>query len=121
MKRFRSALLVFCLAAMSVGQAHAQMWPSRPIKLIIPTGPGSAIDAMGRLIAAGVSRTLGQSMFVENVPSAAGIRAHETAARAAPDGYTLLFTNTSGLGINLITFKQLPYDPTRDFSAIALA
>ena len=59
-------------------------------------------------------------MFVENVPGASGILAHENAARAAPDGYTLLFTNTSGMAINLISFKQLPYDPTRDFTAVAV-
>jgi tripartite-type tricarboxylate transporter receptor subunit TctC len=76
---------------------------------------------MARLIADSVSRSLGQSAFVENVPGASGILAHETAARAAPDGYTLLFTNTSGMAINLISFKQLPYDPTRDFTAVAVA
>jgi tripartite-type tricarboxylate transporter receptor subunit TctC len=97
-----------------------QTWPSRPIKLIVPTGPGAATDVMARLVADGVSRTLGQAMFVENVPGASGILAHETAARAAPDGYTLLFTNTSGMAINLISFKQLPYDPTRDFTAVAV-
>ncbi|HWS07161.1 MAG TPA: tripartite tricarboxylate transporter substrate binding protein [Xanthobacteraceae bacterium] len=97
-----------------------QNWPSRPIKLIVPTGPGAATDVMARLVADGVSRTLGQAMFVENVPGASGILAHETAARAAPDGYTLLFTNTSGMAINLISFKQLPYDPTRDFTAVAV-
>jgi tripartite-type tricarboxylate transporter receptor subunit TctC len=75
---------------------------------------------MARLLADGVSRTLGQTMFVENVPGASGILAHETAARAAPDGYTLLFTNTSGMAINRISFKKLPYDPTRDFIAVAL-
>jgi len=107
------------------GGAHAetfsnQTWPSRPIKLIVPTGPGAATDVMARLVADGVSRTLGQAMFVENIPGASGILAHENAARAAPDGYTLLFTNTSGMAINLISFKQLPYDPTRDFTAVAV-
>jgi tripartite-type tricarboxylate transporter receptor subunit TctC len=76
---------------------------------------------MARLIADAVSRTIGRPMFVENMPGASGILAHETAARAAPDGYTLLFTNTSGMAINLISFKRLPYDPTRDFAAVALA
>jgi tripartite-type tricarboxylate transporter receptor subunit TctC len=54
------------------------------------------------------------------VPGASGILAHQTAARAAPDGYTLMFTNTSGMAINFISFKQLPYDPTRDFTAVAM-
>ena len=104
----------------SAQTSGTQTWPSRPIKLIVPTGPGAATDVMARLIADAVSRTIGQAMFVENVPGASGILAHEMAARAAPDGYTLLFTNTSGMAINLISFKQLPYDPTRDFTAVAV-
>jgi tripartite-type tricarboxylate transporter receptor subunit TctC len=109
-----------CATMMAVGQASADTWPSRPIKLIVPTGAGAATDVMARLLADGVSRTLGQTIFVENIPGASGILGHETAAHATPDGYTLLFTNTSGMAINLISFKQLPYDPTRDFTAVAL-
>ncbi len=119
--------IALCCAVIALSGAagaqtsSTQTWPSRPIKLIVPTGPGAATDVMARLIADAVSRTIGQAMFVENVPGASGILAHEMAARAAPDGYTLLFTNTSGMAINLISFKQLPYDPTRDFTAVALA
>jgi tripartite-type tricarboxylate transporter receptor subunit TctC len=110
-----------CIAVAIAGAANAETWPSRPIKLIVPTGPGAATDIMARLIADAVSHTIGRPMFVENMPGASGILAHETVARAAPDGYTLLFTNTSGMAINLISFKHLPYDPTRDFAAVALA
>jgi tripartite-type tricarboxylate transporter receptor subunit TctC len=113
--------LIALSGAAGAQTSGTQTWPSRPIKLIVPTGPGAATDVMARLIADAVSRTIGQAMFVENVPGASGILAHEMAARAAPDGYTLLFTNTSGMAINLISFKQLPYDPTRDFTAVALA
>jgi tripartite-type tricarboxylate transporter receptor subunit TctC len=112
--------LFVCALALLAAPANAQSWPSRPVKLIVPTGPGAATDVMARLVADGVSRTLGQPMVVENMPGASGILAHQAAARAAPDGYTLLFTNTSGMAINLISFKQLPYDPTRDFTAVAL-
>jgi tripartite-type tricarboxylate transporter receptor subunit TctC len=111
---------LWCIALSIGSAANAQTWPSRPIKLIVPTGPGAATDIMARLIAESVSRTLGRPMFVENMPGASGILAHETAARAAPDGYTLLFTNTSGMAINPISFKHLPYNPTRDFAAVAL-
>jgi tripartite-type tricarboxylate transporter receptor subunit TctC len=109
-----------CATVAMAGAAHAQTWPSHPVKLIVPTGPGAATDIMARLIADDVSRAIGQPVFVENMPGASGIVAHETAARAAPDGYTLLFTNTSGMAINLISFKHLPYDPTHDFTAVAL-
>jgi tripartite-type tricarboxylate transporter receptor subunit TctC len=115
---FRIALL--CAFVVTAGHACAETWPSRPIKLIVPTGPGTATDVMARLVANDVSRTIGQPMFVENIAGASGMLAHETAARAVGDGYTFLFTNTSGMAINLISFKQLPYDPTRDFTAVAL-
>jgi tripartite-type tricarboxylate transporter receptor subunit TctC len=108
------ALLVPC------APAFGQAWPSRPIRLVVPTGPGSATDVMARLLADGVARTLGQSIVVENLAGASGIVAHQAFARAAPDGYTLLFTNTSGMAINRVSFKQLPYDPARDFAAVAM-
>ena len=108
------------LCSRLLSQANAQNWPSRPVKLIVPTGPGAATDIMARLLADGVSKTLGQPMIVENMPGASGIVAHQAVARAPADGYTLLFTNTSGLAINLVSFKQLPYDPTRDFAPVAM-
>lgn len=122
MKRVLCAL-IFCLVCVLAVDVNAQTWsspwPSRPFKLIVPTGPGAATDVMARMLADGVSRKLDQPMVVENMPGASGIVAHQTVARAAPDGYTFLFTNTSGLAINLISFKQLPYDPTKDFTAVA--
>jgi tripartite-type tricarboxylate transporter receptor subunit TctC len=113
-------MLLCCGLVLLVADASAQTWPSRPIRLIVPTGPGAATDIMARLLADAVSRSLGQSLAVENMPGASGILAHQAVARAAPDGYTILFTNTSGMAINLISFKQLPYDPTRDFTAVAM-
>src|SRR5437868_10771916 len=118
-KALLRALLCCGLVALAL-QAGAQPWPTRPIKLIVPTGPGAATDVMARMLSDGVSRSLGQSMVVENLPGASGLLAHQAVARAAPDGYTFLFTNTSGMAINLISFKQLPYDPTRDFAAVAM-
>jgi tripartite-type tricarboxylate transporter receptor subunit TctC len=112
-------LLCGALAVLAA-EANAQNWPSRPIRLIVPTGPGAATDVMARLLADGVSRSLGQPVVVENKPGASGIVAHEAAARAVPDGYTLLFANTSGMAINLISFAHLPYDPTGDFAAVAM-
>src|SRR6266481_8980509 len=112
-------VLLGCALVMLAADGNAQTWPSRPIKLIVPTGPGAATDVMARLLADGVSRTLGQPIVVENIPGASGILAHQSAARAVPDGYTLLFTNTSGMAINLVSFKQLPYEPTRDFTPVA--
>jgi tripartite-type tricarboxylate transporter receptor subunit TctC len=117
--RIRLSALVCGLLLTLAAAANAQTWPSRPIKLVVPTGPGAATDVMARLLGDGVSRGLGQTVVVENQPGASGLLANQTVARAAPDGYTFLFTNTSGMAINLISFKQLPYDPLRDFVPVA--
>ena len=105
--RFLVGALLCGVLLAATGDADAQAWPTRPVRLIVPTGPGAATDVMARLLADGVSRTLGQPMVVENMPGASGILAHQAAARAAPDGYTFLFTNTSGLAVNLVSFKRL--------------
>jgi tripartite-type tricarboxylate transporter receptor subunit TctC len=112
--------LLGCMLLALAAEAAAQTWPSRPVRLIVPTGPGAATDVMARLLGDGLSRGLGQPVIVENMPGASGILAHQAVARAAPDGYTLLFTNTSGMAINPVSFKQLSYDPTRDFTPVAM-
>src|SRR6185312_16914940 len=115
-----SRLLLCALLLASAGAAHAQSWPTHPVKLIVPTGPGAATDVMARLMADSVSRALGQPVIVENLPGASGLLAHGAASKAAPDGYTFLFSNTSGLAVNPVSFKSLPYDPTKDFTPVAM-
>src|SRR6185436_7872246 len=100
-------------------QAQGQVWPNRAMKLIVPQGPGSGTDVIARLIADSMTQRLGQPMVVENLPAASGLLAHQTAARAAPDGTTFLFSTVSGLAINPVTVKALPYDP-RDFTPVAM-
>jgi len=113
-------LLLACLVVAGLsGVADAQNWPSRPIKLLVPAGPGTASDVIARLFAESLSRGLGQPVIVENQAGASGIPAHQNAARAAPDGYTLLFSTSSGLATNPVSFKSLPYDPVKDFVPIA--
>ena len=114
------ALLSAALMVPLLGPANAQDWPTRPIRLIVPTGPGAATDVMARMLAEGVSKNLAQPIVVENMPGASGIVGHQAVARAKPDGYTLLFTNTSGMAINLISFKTLAYDPEKDFTPVAM-
>lgn len=112
-----------CVTVALALDARAQngpTWPTRPIRLIVPTGAGAATDIMARLLANGIGSGLGQPVVVENMPGASGLLAHEAVARAQPDGYTLLFTNTSGMSINPVSFKTLPYDPARDFAAVAM-
>jgi len=125
MARMLGAVLA-CVAVALASDAHAQGgpagsgWPTRPIRLIVPTGAGTATDIMARLVANGIGAGLGQPVVVENLPGASGLVAHQAVARAAPDGYTLLFTNTSGMSVNPVSFKTLPYDPARDFIAVAM-
>ena len=116
----RFALLLCALLLGPLGSADAQSWPARPIKIIVPTGPGAATDVIARLMADSVSRGLGQPVIVENQAGASGLVAHQSASRAAADGYTFLFTNTSGLATNLVTFKSIPYDPVKDFAPVAM-
>jgi tripartite-type tricarboxylate transporter receptor subunit TctC len=116
-------VVLACVAAALGAQAQAQSaagWPTRPIRMIVPTGAGTATDIMARLVANGIGAGLGQPVVVENLPGASGLPAHQAAARATPDGHTLLFTATSGMSVNPISFKTLPYDPARDFTAVAM-
>jgi tripartite-type tricarboxylate transporter receptor subunit TctC len=101
-------------------QASAQVWPTRSIKLIVSTGPGLATDIMARMMSEGLSRQLGQQVFVENVPGAAGMIGAQAAARAAPDGHTFLFGPASSLSSNMYLYKSVPYVPLRDFAPVAM-
>ena len=101
-------------------RASAQAWPTRSIKLIVSTGPGLATDIMARMMSEGLSRQLGQQVFVENVPGAAGMIGAQAAARAAPDGYTFLFGPASSLSSNMYLYKSVPYVPLRDFAPVAM-
>lgn len=100
--------------------ASAQNWPTRPVKLIVPTGPGLGTDIMARLMADGVSRGLGQAMFVENLAGAGGVVGAQAAARAAPDGYTFFFANGSALTSNQYMLANIKYDTVKDFDAVAI-
>lgn len=118
--RFFAALLCALVLGVAQSPAQPQSWPTRPIKLIVPQGPGAGTDVIARLIADGVTQRLGQPVVVENMPAASGILAHQTVARAPADGTTFLLGTVSGLAINVVTVKSLPYDPARDFTPVAM-
>jgi tripartite-type tricarboxylate transporter receptor subunit TctC len=112
---------VFLAASLAVSMhTCAQAWPAKPVKLVVSTGPGLATDTVARLLADRVSRGLGQQFVVENAAGAGGIIGAQLVARAAPDGYTFLFTGGGTLVTNLYAFKSLPYDPARDFAPVSL-
>ncbi|MCR0985436.1 Bug family tripartite tricarboxylate transporter substrate binding protein [Roseomonas populi] len=108
--------------ASSTGRGLAQeapRWPTRPIRLIIAFAPGGFTDIAGRVLAASLSRALGQPVVVENRPGAAGLIGTEAAAQASPDGYTLLLGTISTHAINVGLYNQLPYDPIRSFVPVS--
>jgi tripartite-type tricarboxylate transporter receptor subunit TctC len=98
--------------------AFAQGYPSKPVRIVLPFGPGGVADITTRTLAPRMSEGLGQQVVVENMPGAGGIRASETVARAEPDGHTLLLL-TNGNAVSQALFKSLPYDPMNDFAMIS--
>lgn len=98
--------------------AWAQNFPERPIKLVAPFPPGSATDAVARMIAEEMRKGLGQTVIVENQAGADGVIAAQAVKRAAPDGHTLMISTNSAHGSNKALYAQLPYDPEKDFEPI---
>jgi len=116
--RWVSAALCACLLA---GEAAAQAdYPARPVRIIVPSPPSGGTDIIGRVLAQHFSKALGQQFVVENKPGAGNMIGIEAAARSAPDGYTLLMV-ASTLVLNSVLYKQVPYDPVRNFSPVTLA
>jgi len=112
MRRFFSLVLFIPIVAM------AQAFPTKPIHIVLPFGPGGVADITTRTIAPHLTNGLGQQVVIENMPGAGGIRASETVARAEPDGHTLLLL-TNGNAVSQALFKSLPYDPVNDFAMIS--
>ena len=111
--------LAAALAAARAPPAEAQGYPARPIRIIVPSGPGSGTDIGTRLLAQHLGTSLGQPIVVENRPRATGTIAAQAVATAAPDGCTLLMRTNATHGGNSATQRNLPYDPLRSFSPIA--
>jgi tripartite-type tricarboxylate transporter receptor subunit TctC len=122
MKRAATAFMQgasFALAILSAGTvAQAQNYPTRPITAIIPFAGGSASDVVSRILFDRMSRSLGRLIVVENRPGAGGNSGTAAAARAAPDGYTLLGGGSGPIAANKTLYRELGYDPERDFETI---
>jgi tripartite-type tricarboxylate transporter receptor subunit TctC len=117
MKRTLTALLILSLCA---GGALAQAYPSKPIRWVVPSAPGDGSDTTGRLIAEKIGRELGQPVVIDNKPGAGGVLGSEFAAKAAPDGYTMIVGNAGSHGINAAIYSKLNYDVVKDFVPVAL-
>jgi len=114
------AVAILLAAPFGLSAAKADDYPSHPIKLIVPYAPGGAADAVARIVAKHVSQTIGQPMVVENRPGAGSIIGTEDVHKADPDGYTLLFGQSGPISINPGIYKELPYDPEKDFAPITM-
>ncbi len=106
-------------AVLVFSAAHAQTYPAKPVKLVVPFPAGSATDQIARVVGQQLQESLGQPFVVENKPGAQGGIAAAEVARAAPDGYTLMVGTNTPLAANPSLFKKLNYDPARDFAPVA--
>ena len=115
------ALAVATIAWMALltEPAHAQDYPLRPLKVVVPFSPGGAVDGPMRVIAQELSKRLGQQVVVENKPGAGATIGSELVAKAAPDGYTLLLASQTN-AISATLYAKLPFDPIEDFAPISL-
>ena len=113
----KALLLLACaLAAPAFGQ---DAWPSKPIRIIVPSTPGGGTDVYARLLAFGLPDLVKQQFIVENRPGGNGMIGAEAVARSAPDGYAILVTASPALVLNPVLYKKMPYDAERDFAPVA--
>lgn len=107
------------LASASVQPALAQSFPTKPVKIVVPSAPGGGTDIIARMVAQNFTKAFGQSFYVENKAGAGNLIGIEYVAKSAADGYTLLFV-PSTLVLNPILYKTVNYDPIKDFSPISM-
>src|SRR5688572_8514877 len=121
MKHLSAGLVVGIGLAVGMSAAIAQTgkYPDRPIRLIAPFPPGGTIDVNARIIAPAASKSIGQQIVIDNRSGASGIIGTSEAARAKPDGYTLLI-NTTPMVTNPLMYNKVPYSPLKDFDSISM-
>ena len=112
--------LIAALCTVAIPALAQDKWPSKPIKYVVPFPPGGTTDILARLIGAKLSAALGQPVLVENKAGAGGNIGSDFVAKSAPDGYTILGGTISSHAINVSMYKDMPYDPVKDFVPITL-
>lgn len=118
--RVTTTLLAATIAATATFGAAAQTYPARPINMIVPFAAGGPTDVVARVFASRMSQTIGQQVIIENVGGAGGTLGVGKAAKANPDGYTILIGHLGTHAVNMALYKALPYHPINDFEPIAL-
>src|ERR1051325_10400193 len=119
MHLFRLTLLSMLLLAQAPAPSNGQSYPSKPIKLVVPFGPGGPTDVAARVVSQVVQSGLGQSVVIENRPGAGGATGTKSVASADPDGYTMLIGTSATLGVVPALVKNPGYDPVKSFAAVA--
>ncbi|HEX2537058.1 MAG TPA: tripartite tricarboxylate transporter substrate binding protein [Pseudolabrys sp.] len=120
-RRLSAAMLALAIAAwLAPAASFAQDFPSRAITIIVPQPPGGGTDIISRIVAQQLSEQLGKPVVIENKAGAGTLVGTDAAAKAAPDGYTLLAGLTANMAVNPSLFKTLPYDPIRDFTPVGM-
>ena len=115
----KKAAVAFVLMLASIAGLHAQSYPSRPLRAIVPIAPGGGTDTTGRLVLTRLGEVLGQQIVVDNRAGGGGTIGAMIAAKAAPDGYTFLFGSIATHAVNPAMYKKLPYDHISDFTPVA--
>ena len=116
----RKILLVVLSGIALSAPVAAQTYPQKPVRFIIPLAPGGSVDIAARLLAQELSVTLGQQVTADNRAGGGGNIGAELAARAAPDGYTIVMGSSSNFGVNPSLYRNLPFDPIKDFEPVSL-
>lgn len=119
--RFLASLAVLLAIVATTHEGYAEPYPSRPIKLVVPYGPGGAGDVIARIVSVQLANELGTSVVVENKPGGGGMIGAHAVASAAPDGYTVLLGNTTEMVVSPYLVKSATYETQRDFRPVALA
>jgi putative tricarboxylic transport membrane protein len=114
------ALVLAVAATCAVDPSLADDYPSRPIRIIVPYAPGGGADTVARIVARRVSETIGQPIVIENRTGAGSILGTDAVAKAEPDGYTLLLGQSGPISINPAVYKDLRYDPVKDFAPVTM-
>ena len=114
----RRRCLVAAAATLVLGTAHAQTYPTKPIKMVVPFAAGGGTDVLARVIGEKLSAGLGQPVVIDKKPGAAGIIGTDAVAKAAPDGYTIVMSLSNALLTNQFLYEKLPYHPERDLTLV---
>ena len=117
---YRIALTLGLLLGLPYAGLNAQAYPTKPVRVVLPTAAGSLSDSLSRLVFSKVSETLGQQFIVDNRPGAGGLIGAEAVAKAPPDGYTLLVAVNSIMVVNPLVYSKVAYDPIRDFEPVSM-